>query len=316
MEWLNYHHLLYFWTVAKEGSLRAASESLRVSQPSISAQLQALESSLGQPLFRQSGRGKVLTDAGQMVFGYAEEIFTLGGELMNSVKNRPTARARRLTVGLSDSFPKLVAHDILQPLFTSAEPMHIVCREGKIDDLLAQLALHRLDVVLADEPASSSHNFRSFNHLLAKSPLTFCAAPKLGGTLRRNFPKSLHGAPALLPGENTPTRRALEKWFRQQRIEPRVIGEFDDAALMSVVAAEGAGFIAVPSAVVADASARYGFQLLGTAARCQVEFYAITAERRLEHPGVVIIAEQSPKNLLARRKPVARGRAAKQSRAL
>ena len=237
-----------------------------------------------------------------MVLGYAEEIFTLGGELMSAVKNRPTARARRLHVGLSDSFPKLVAHDILQPLFAANEAMHVVCREGKIGDLLAQLAVHRLDVVLADEPASSSHNFRSFNHLLAKSPLTFCAAPVLGSTLRRNFPKSLHRAPALMPGENTPMRRALEKWFRQQRIEPRVIGEFDDAALMSVMAAEGAGFIAVPTAVADDASARYGFQLLGAAARCQVEFYAITAERRLAHPGVVIIAEQSPKNLLARRK--------------
>ena len=301
MEWLNYHHLLYFWTVAKEGSLRAASEKLRVSQPSISAQLQALEGSLGQPLFRPSGRGKVLTDAGQMVFGYAEEIFTLGGELLSAVKNRPTTRARRLNVGLADSFPKLVAHDILKPLFASQEPMHIVCREGKIGDLLAQLALHRLDVVLADEPASSSHNLRAFNHLLAKSALTFCAAPELGGTLRRNFPRSLHGAPALMPSENTPIRRAVEKWFRQQRIEPRVIGEFDDAALMSVVASEGAGFIAVPTAVADDATARYGFQQLGTAARAQVEFYAITAERRLAHPGVVKIAEEGPKNLLARR---------------
>jgi LysR family transcriptional activator of nhaA len=243
----------------------------------------------------------VLTDTGQMVFGYAEEIFTLGGELMNAVKNRPTARAQRLTVGLADSFPKLVAHDILQPLFALPEPMHVICREGKIADLLAQLALHRLDVVLADEPASSSHNFRSFNHLLAKSPLTFCAAPPLGRSLRRKFPKSLHGAPALMPSENTPTRRALEKWFQRERVEPRVIGEFDDAALMSVVASGGAGFIAVPSAVAPDASARYGFELFGTAKGAQVEFYAITAERRIAHPGVVMIAEQSPKNLLKRR---------------
>jgi LysR family transcriptional activator of nhaA len=186
--------------------------------------------------------------------------------------------------------------------------MHIVCREGKIGDLLAQLALHRLDVVLADEPASSSHNFRSFNHLLAKSSLTFCAAPELGGTLRRNFPRSLHGAPALMPSENTPIRRAVEKWFRQHRIEPRVIGEFDDAALMSVVASEGAGFIAVPTAVADDATARYGFQQLGTAARAQVEFYAITAERRLAHPGVVMIAEEAPKNLLARRSSARKSR--------
>ena len=314
MEWLNYHHLLYFWTVAKEGSLRAASESLRVSQPSISAQLHALENALGQPLFRQSGRGKVLTDAGQMVLGYAEEIFTLGGELMNAVKNRPTARALRLNVGLADSFPKLVAHDILKPLFAAAEPMHVVCREGKITDLLAQLAVHRLDVVLADEPASSSHNLRSFSHLLAKSTLTLCAAPAIAKGLRRNFPRSLHGAPALMPSESTPMRRTLEKWFRRQRIEPHVIGEFDDAALMKVVASDGGGFIAVPTAVADDASTRYGFQLLGTAARCYVEFYAITAERRLAHPGVVIIAEQSPKNLRAHRTSRRRPPQARRSR--
>jgi LysR family transcriptional activator of nhaA len=174
--------------------------------------------------------------------------------------------------------------------------------------------LHRLDVVLADEPASSSHNLRAFNHLLAKSPLTFGAAPQLARTLRRNFPRSLHGAPALMPGENTPMRRVLEKWFRQQRIEPRVIGEFDDAALMKVVASEGAGFIAVPSAVADDATARYGFEQLGTAARAQVEFYAITAERRLDHPGVVVIVEEAPRNLRTRHTPQRKARAASQSR--
>ena len=321
MDWLNYHHLLYFWTVAKKGTLRAAADSLKVSQPSISAQLQTLEASLGQRLFQPSGRGKVLTEAGQMVLAYAEEIFTLGGELMSAVKNGQTAaRALRFNVGVSDSFPKLAAYEILKPVFGPPQAMHVVCSEGKIADLLAQLSVHRLDAVLADEPASSSHNLRAHNHLLGKSGVTFCAAPAVAILLRKGFPKSLDHAPALVPTENTPMRRALESWFRRQRIHPRVIGEFDDAALMKVMACEGAGFIAVPTIMANDASARYGFQVIGATLECQVEFYAITGERRLAHPGVVLIAERAAQRVFATRtsrKAVARGEesAPKQRRA-
>lgn len=301
MEWLNYHHLLYFWTVAKKGSLRAASESLHVSQPSISAQLQSLEASLGQRLFQPAGRGKVLTEAGQMVLSYADEIFTIGGELLNAVKNRPTTRAPRLNVGISDSFPKLAAYEILKPVFALPQPMHLICHEGKITDLIAQLAVHRLDAVLADEPASSSHNLRAFNHLLGRSGVSFCAAPTLAPLLRKGFPRSLHGAPALMPSEHTPMRRALENWLRRQRIQPVVLGEFDDAALMKVMACEGAGFLAVPSVMADDAVRRYGFEVIGATTQCQVEFYAITAERRLAHPGVLLIAEQASKHIFGRR---------------
>jgi LysR family transcriptional activator of nhaA len=297
MEWLNYHHLRYFWTVAKEGSLKKAAEKLHVSQPSISAQLGELEESLGEKLFRRSGRSKVLTDAGQVALRYSDEIFTLGRELVNAVKQRPTAQALRLYVGVADSFPKLVTNEILKPVFSMPQPVHVICREGKLEDLLGQLAAHRLDIVLADEPAASGGNVRTFNHPLGESSTSFCAASKLAATLRKGFPKSLRGAPALLPSDNTSLRRALEAWFRIVGVEPRVVAEFEDLALMKVMAAEGRGFIALPSVVADEAVRRYGFQMIGLAKNCRVQFHAITAERRMVHPAVVVLTEFAQRHL-------------------
>jgi LysR family transcriptional activator of nhaA len=293
MEWLNYHHLRYFWTVAKEGSLKQASDKLHVSQPSISAQLSELEEVLGEKLFRRSGRSKVLTDAGQVAFRYADEIFGLGRELVNAIQQRPTARALRLYVGVADSFPKLLTNDLLKPVLGMAQPVHVICREGKLEDLLGQLAAHRLDIVLADEPASSSTKVRTFNHPLSESAASFCAAGKLAVALKRGFPQSLHEAPALLPSDNTTLRRALEAWFRGLGIRPRVVAEFEDLALMKVMAAEGRGFIALPSVVAAEAVHRYGFRVLGTSEQCRVRFHAITAERRLAHPAVAVMIQRS-----------------------
>lgn len=293
MEWLNYHHLRYFWTVAKEGSLARAATKLRVSQPSISGQIRELESALGEKLFRREGRSNRLTDAGQVVFGYAEEIFTLGHELLNAVKQRPGARTLRFYVGVADSFPKLVTNEILRPVFTLPQPVHVICREGKLEDLLAQLAAHRLDLVLADEPASSSANFRVFNHALGETGATFLAEQRLAARLRRKFPASLQDAPALLPAENTALRRALEGWFREQRVRPRVVAEFEDLALMKVMAAEGRGFIAVPTVAAHDAVGHYRFRPIGRADGCRVRFHAITAERRLAHPAVTLLTEQA-----------------------
>jgi len=297
MDWLNYHHLRYFWTVAKEGSLKQAAEKLHVSQPSISAQLRELEAALGEPLFRRSGRSKVLTDAGQVACRYAEEIFTLGRELVNAVKQRPTARDLRLYVGVADSFPKLVTNEILKPVFAMSRPVHVICREGKLDDLLGQLAAHRLDIVLADEPASSSTKVRTFNHPLGESCTSFCASGKVAMALKRGFPKSLHGAPALLPADNTSLRRAVEAWFRAMDVQPRVVAEFDDLALMKVVAAEGSGFIVLPSVVAGEAARHYGFRIVGVAGQCRVRFHAITAERRLVHPAVVVLTEHAQRQL-------------------
>jgi LysR family transcriptional activator of nhaA len=292
MEWLNYHHLRYFYVAAKEGSLARAAAVLHVSQPSISEQINELEAALGEPLFQRVGRSNKLTDAGQVVFNYAAEIFTLGGELINAVQQRPGVRTVRLNVGVVDSFPKLVTNEILKPVFAQSQSVHIVCREGKLEDLLAQLVAHRLDVVLADEPAPSSANFKVFSHTLGESTVTLCAEPSLASKLKRNFPQSLNSAPALLPAENTALRRVLETWFRAHDVKPNVVAECEDLALMKVLAAEGRGFIAVPTVALREAVSRYQFRSLGQATGCQLQFYALSAERRIAHPSVTLITQR------------------------
>lgn len=293
MEFLNYHHLRYFWSAAKEGSVRKAAEKYRVSQPSISKQIHELEEMLGEALFQREGRANVLTDAGQVVYRYADEIFSLGNELVNAVKQRPTAKSIRLHVGVADSFPKLVTSQILKPVFNLHQAIHVVCREGKVGDLLSQLALHQLDIVLADEPVTSSAPVTAFSHLLGSCEIAFCAAPAVAEKLKKRFPQSLHGAPALLPTENTGMRRALEKWFVAKKIQPSVVAEFEDAALMKVMAADGKGFLPVPALVAEEATLRYGMEVIGTAKGCREEFYSITVERRTVHPGVAAILGQN-----------------------
>jgi LysR family transcriptional activator of nhaA len=291
MDWVNFHHLRYFWAVAREGGLRRAAEKLHVSAPSISAQIRELEESLGERLFRRVGRANVLTDAGQVALRYADEIFNLGQELANAVRQRPTAKALRLHVGVADSFPKLITHQILQPVFTMAQPVRVICREGKLDDLLGQLIAHRLDVVLADEAASGAQKVRVYNHRLGECGITFCAAAALAPRLRRGFPRSLHEAPALLPAESTGLRRSLEKWFQTIGVVPRVVAEFEDLSLMKVMASDGKGFIPVPSAVMEDAAERFSLRIIGTTQKCKEEFFAITVERRIHHPAVAHLTQ-------------------------
>jgi len=293
MEWLNYHHLRYFHAVAKEGGLAKAAAKLGVSQPSISAQLTALEAAFGVELFRRSGRQKVLTEAGQMVLGYAEEIFQLGQELLNAVKSRPSSRALRLYVGVADSFPKLLTNEILKPVFALPQAVHVICREGKMEDLLGQLVAHRLDIVLADEAAPSSVKIRVFSHRLTDCGISVCAPAALARRLKPGFPRSLHGAPALLPTENTGLRRVVEKWFHDLNIRPQVVAEFEDSALLKAVAADGNGFIVLPSLVVQEAVEHYRFRVIGQSGKCRVEFFAITADRRLSHPAVRAITAPS-----------------------
>lgn len=297
MKWLNYHHLLYFWTVASEGSIRKASEKLSVSQPSICAQVQSLEEALGEKLFRRNGRNLVMTEIGQLVFGYAEAIFSLGIELVSAVKQGSATRAIKLNLGIADSVPKLVTKAILEPVFNMLGQVHVVCREGKVEDLLSQLAAMRLDIVLADEPASTSLPFKMFNHLLGSSGVTFCAMPELAKRLQKGFPKSLHGAPALLPTQNTSLRRSLEKWFQSVGIRPHIVAEFEDGSLMKTVAAGGRDFIPVASVVANEAVERYKFKIVGATDKCTDQFYAISAERRLTHPAVLLITENAQKAL-------------------
>ncbi|MDP3069889.1 MAG: transcriptional activator NhaR [Opitutaceae bacterium] len=289
MDWLNFHHLRYFWMVAREGGLRQAAEKLHISPPSISAQIHELEAALGEKLFRRSGRANVLTDAGQIALRYADEIFGLGRELAGAIKQRPTAKALRLHVGVADSFPKLMTQQILQPVFALPQAMHVICREGKVSDLLGQLTAHRLDVVLSDEPASGSHKARVYNHSLGECGVTFCAGPRLANALRKGFPRSLHQAPALLPADGTGLRRSVEKWFQSLGIAPRVLAEFEDAALMKVMASDGRGFIPVPTLVAQEAIDRFSLRIIGATEKCREQFFAITADRRIHHPAVAAI---------------------------
>lgn len=297
MEWLNYHHLRYFHAVAHEGGLAAAAKKLRVSQPSISEQVRELEEALGEKLFRREGRRNKLTDAGRIAFDYATQIFTLGQELVGSIKQRPGLRLIRLHVGVADSLPKLVTNEILKPVFRMPQEVRVVCREGKLEDLLAQLAAHKLDIVLADEPASSASNFKAFNHPLGEAGTIFCGVGPMARKLKARFPKSLDGAPALLPSENSPFRQAVDSWFAEHGIAPRVVAEFEDLALMKVMAEEGRGFIALPDIALREAASHYGFLVIGRAPGCRVHFHAITAERRIAHPAVQALTQAAKSEL-------------------
>jgi LysR family transcriptional activator of nhaA len=298
-EWLNYHHLRYFHAVAKEGSVRGASEKLRTSEPSICAQVKQLEAALGETLYRRSGRSIVLTDFGRVIYGYAEEIFALGRELLTTAKRAPTARMLRLNVGVVDSFPKLLSLDILRPVFAHTPRVHVTCQEGKLGDLLGQLAAHRVDALLADEPPPAGAQVKTFNHPLGTTGVSFCASPVLARKLLGRFPRNLDGAPFLLPTQNTALRRDLEKWFRSANVQPEVVGEFEDAALAKIVATEGIGITVVPTVVLAEAIERYGFVSIGKTEECKIQLHLITAERRLEHPAVAILAREAGRALIA-----------------
>src|SRR6185369_9396638 len=245
MDWLNYHHLLYFWVVAREGSIAKASRELRLAQPTISGQIRALEQSLGEKLFQRAGRGLVLTDFGRMVYQHANEIFSLGRELMETVKGRPTGRPVRLSVGVADVVPKRIAYRLHEPALRLSEPIRIICREDKPDPLLADLATHKLDIVIADSTIPTSVKVRAFNHLLGECGVSLLASPELARAHRRRFPHSLDGAPVLLPSDESAMRRSLDQWFVARGVRPAVVGEFDDTALAEAFAQAGVGIVAV-----------------------------------------------------------------------
>jgi LysR family transcriptional activator of nhaA len=242
----------------------------------------------------------VVTEFGRVIQGYADEIFRLGRELLTAGRRGHASQALRLHLGVVDSFPKLVSLDVLRPLLAQVPPVHVSCREGKIDDLLGQLAAHRLDALLADEPPPSGATVKTFTHELGGSGITFCAAPALARRLRGRFPRNLDGAPMLLPTPNTALRRDLETWFRSVGVSPVVIGEFEDAALAKIVATDGHGVTVVPTVVVADAVERYGYVSLGKTESCRMQLYLITAERRIEHPAVVLLARAAGQGSIGR----------------
>jgi LysR family transcriptional activator of nhaA len=301
MEWLNYHHLLYFWTVAREGSVTRASEQLYLSQPTISAQIRSLEQSIGEKLFAKSGRNLVLTEMGRVVFRYAEEIFSLGRELTDTLKGRAVARAPgrpvRFLVGIADVVPKLIAYRILEPGLRLTEAVHIVCKEDKPERLLAELAMHELDLVLTDAPITPNVKVKAYNHLLGECGVTIFALPKTAAVYKKKFPQSLNGAPFLLPTDNTSLRRLLDQWFEAQDIRPMVMGEFEDSALLEVFGQTGVGLFPAPSAIEDEVRKRYGVHAVGRIETVRERFYAISVERKLKHPAVVAISAAAKQEL-------------------
>jgi LysR family transcriptional regulator, transcriptional activator of nhaA len=284
MEWLNYHHLLYFWVVAREGSIAAATRKLNLTQPTISAQLRLLEESLGEKLFEKSGRSLVLTESGRIALRYADEIFALGRELRDTLRDRPTERLVRVQVGIADVVPKLVAYRILRPAFQMQGDVEMVCREASSEVLLTLLGQHEVDIVLTDAPASTTP-LRAYNHLLGESGTTFFAAPSLAASLkRRAFPRSLHGAPMLLPGAATQIRRALELWLDSTGIVPKRVGEFDDLALMTAFGRGGTGIFPAPTAIEKEIEAEYNVRVVGRVPEVKERFYAVSAERKIKNP--------------------------------
>lgn len=290
MEWLNYHHLLYFWTVAKEGSIAKASQELRLSQPTVSQQIRELEEQLGEKLFARQGRGLVLTDVGRVVYRYADDIFSLGRELMDTLKDRPTGRPVRLQVGIANVVPKLVAYRILEPALRMKEKIRIVVHEDAPERLFAMLAMHGLDLVLTDAPIGAA-KIKAYSHLLGESGTTFFAASAEAPRFRRKFPQSLNEANLLLPSETSMVRRAIETWMEGQNLRPSIIGEFDDSALMAVFGHGGAGVFPAPTAIEKQIQKQFNVAPIGRVETIRERFFAITAERKLKHPAVVAISD-------------------------
>lgn len=299
MHWLNYHHLLYFWTVAREGSIARACDRLLLSQPTISGQIRQLEKSFGVKLFEKVGRNLVLTDAGRDVYRYADEIFSIGKELQDSLQGKPTGRGSRLAIGIHDAMPKLISYKILSAALETDDPVQLICIEGSPEQLLAKMALHEIDAILSDSPVPPSGKVRAYNHLLGECDVCVVAAPKLAKSLRAQFPKSIEGAPFLLPMSDTSMRRSLERWFDEIDARPSVRGEFADSALMKVFGREGIGAFAVPSAIAAEVCEQMDVEVVANIPSIQERFYLISVERKLRQPNVAAIAEMARTRLIA-----------------
>lgn len=297
MQWINYHHLLYFWMVAKEGSIAAAAKRLRLSQPTISTQIRTLESSLGLELFDRSGRRLELTETGRTAYRYAEEIFNLGREMVDVLHERPTGKPMRMVVGVTYVVPKLIAYRLIAPALSLEDGLHLTCQENRFEHLLGQLARHELDLVISDVPIGPTVSIKAFNHLLGTCGVTFFAAPALAERYTENFPFCLDRAPFLLPMLGSSVRRELDRWFDKHDLRPEIVGEFDDSALLKVFGMRGVGVFAGPSAIEREITHQYGVVPIGQTNEISERFYAITIERRLKHPGVVAISEAARSTL-------------------
>lgn len=289
MEWLNYHHLQYFWVVAKEESITRASEQLRLAPSTVSMQISRLEESLGGKLFRRVGRNLELTEFGHVVFRYADEIFNLGLELLDTVKGRAVGGPLRFEVGIVDMLPKLMARRILEPALALPEGLRLVCHEGKEKQLLAELAIHSLDIVLTDTPIKPGMSVKAYSHLLGECGVTFCAVESIAAPLRQGFPQSLNAIRMLLPTPMSALRGNLDQWFASLDIRPEIAGEFDDHALLKVFGQAGDGVFTVPSVIEQEVCRQHNVAIIGRSDIVKERIYAISVERIIKHPAVVAI---------------------------
>ncbi|MCP9468729.1 MAG: transcriptional activator NhaR [Nitrospira sp.] len=297
MEWLNYHHLLYFWSVAKHGTVAKACEELRLAQPTISGQIRLLEQSLGEKLFVRTGRRLALTEMGHVVFGYAEAIFAMGQELLNTVKGRAEGHQARLVVGIADVVPKPLANHLLRAGLNLDQPMHLICQEDKLHRLLADLTMHRYDLVISDMPAPPNFKVHAYSHPIGESGVTFFGTPKLASLYRREFPRSLHGAPMLLPTADAALRRSIDQWLVHHHLHPTIVGEFDDSATLKAFGQEGFGIFPGVTAMEKEICRQYRVSPIGRLDSVKQHFYAITVERRLKHPAVLAIVQAARREL-------------------
>lgn len=299
MEWINYHHLLYFWTVVRAGSIGRASEQLRLAPPTISAQLRSLEASFGEKLLLRSARGVQATEIGQVVYRYADDIFSLGREMLDTVRGRPTGRPLQVVIGIADVLPKEVSHALIAPALQLTEPVQITCREDNQEHLLAQLAVQELDVVLSDTPIGPPAKIRAYNHQLGECGTTFFATPELLRKYHRRFPEVLQEAPMLLPAGNTNVRRVLDQWLDSRQMTPLIVGQFEDFALLRRFGEAGAGIFAAPSVLEKQFRREGKFRVVGRAKTVRNRFFAISVERKLKHPAVVAICETARHELFS-----------------
>jgi LysR family transcriptional activator of nhaA len=293
MNWINYHHLMYFWTVAREGTIARACEKLHLGQPAISTQLKQLETALGVKLFQKSGRKLEMTEMGITVYRYADEIFSLGSEMLDTIRGRPTGKPLRFSVGIVDSVPKMVAKSLLEPALKMSEPLQLVCVEDTLEKLLSELALHNLDLVLSESPLTGAMRIRAFNHQLGESSIAIFGVKELARKYRANFPLSLDGAPLLLPHGASPLRRSIDTWLDKENFKPVIRAEFDDSALLKVFGQAGEGLFPAPFAFRNEICRQYEVEILGEIPEIREKYFAISAERRLKHPAVVAISQNA-----------------------
>lgn len=302
MEWLNYHHLYYFWSVAREESISRASEHLRLAPSTLSSQVAKLEEALNVKLFRRVGRNLELTEMGRIVFRYAGEIFTLGQEMLDTVKGRPVSGPLRLVVGIVDALPKLVARKLLEPAMKLPDPVRMICREGKEEQLLAELSVHGLDIVLTDSQVKPGLSVKAYSHLLGECGVSFFGTEELARKLAEKFPQSLDGAPMLLPSPLSALRGSLDRWFDSQGIRPLVIGEFDDQALLKTFGQAGDGVFAIPTVIEEEVQRQHNVRVIGRTSAVREQFYAISVERVIKHPAVAAIQKAASKRMFAQEK--------------